>query len=313
MSEPLELTPGEDMGEAMRIFDPAGISPRLKYQSVLILAASESARCSPGSAGWTTDSIWPATAICSSANPTRGAARCLPHAGPEFPSTTTYELWVSNQRRELRSMEVSPSLTEPGGFTQQPFLVMNLRGRDGGAQAEVTDLPNLRAGKGSASRGALIFSAAASLARTSPLPDNDAGSKAPAPACSSSSPGSSRLFDPDGYSSRTYPVSSLQTAVGTSEQSLERWPTSGTAWRGGFSTHVSSECRSDDAGCSSSEPSLMEILEEPQNVPAKYSLSGRAAQGILRRAHKRGRSLPSHLSRALETVARTTTTDRPTG
>jgi len=84
---------------------------------------------------------------------------------------------------------------------------------------------------------------------------------------------------------------------------LERWPTSGTAWHGGFSTHVSSECRSDEDGCSSSEPSLTEILESPQTVPAKYSLSARAARGILRRAEKRGRTLPGHLAVALEAVA----------
>jgi hypothetical protein len=94
-------------------------------------------------------------------------------------------------------------------------------------------------------------------------------------------------------------------AVGTSEQSLERWPTSGTAWPGGFSTHVTSECRSDEGGCSSSEPSLTEILEEPQNVPEKYSLSARAASGILRRAQKRGRQLPQHLADALQAVSTT--------
>jgi DNA-cytosine methyltransferase len=52
------------------------------------------------------------------------------------------------------------------------------------------------------------------------------------------------------------------------------------------------------------------ILEPPLSVPARYSLSARAARGILRRAEKRGRTLPSHLSAALETVARTTMTDR---
>jgi hypothetical protein len=119
----------------------------------------------------------------------------------------------------------------------------------------------------------------------------------------SSSPVSSTLFDPDGFSSRTYPDCSLATAVGTSESCLERWPTSGTAWHGGFSTHVSSECRSDADGCSSSEPSLTEILQPPQTVPARYSLSARAAQGILRRAEKRGKSLPDHLLAALSTVA----------
>jgi hypothetical protein len=41
-------------------------------------------------------------------------------------------------------------------------------------------------------------------------------------------------------------------------------------------------------------------------VPAKYSLSARAARGILRRAGKRGRALPPHLEHALETVAGST-------
>jgi hypothetical protein len=159
----------------------------------------------------------------------------------------------------------------------------------------------------------LISSAEASPARTCPSPADAQDSQEFAPDSSTSSPESLSLFDPDGFSSRTYPVSSLQTAVGTSEQSLARWPISGTAWLGGFSTHATSECRSDEGGCSSSEPSLTEILEEPQNVPAKYSLSARAASGILRRAQKRGRTLPLHLSAALEAVARTTTTGREAG
>jgi len=154
------------------------------------------------------------------------------------------------------------------------------------------------------------YSAVAFLARTSVSLDDAPDSPGSAPDSSTSSPASQTLFDPDGFSSRTYPVSSLATAVGTSEQYLERWPTSGTAWAGGFSTHVTSECRSDADGCSSLEPSLTEILEPPQNVPARYSLSARAAQGILRRAHKRGRTLPSHLSAALEAVAQTTTTPK---
>ena len=151
----------------------------------------------------------------------------------------------------------------------------------------------------------LISSAEASrsCARTCPSPGDAQGSPEHDPDCSTSSPESSTLFDPNGYSSRTYPDSSPRTAVGTSESCLERWPTSGTAWHGGFSTHVSSECRSADGECSSSEPSLAEILEPPQNVPARYSLSAKAAAGILRRAEKRGRTLPEHLAAALENVA----------
>ena len=160
-----------------------------------------------------------------------------------------------------------------------------------------------KAGGLSLNQHPLIFSAEASPARTSPSPEGEPDSRDPGPASSSSSPASPGLFDLDGFSSRTYPDCSPLTAVGTSESLLERWPTAGTAWDGGFSTHVSSECRSDEDGCSSSEPSLSEILEPPQSVPARYSLSARAAQGILRRAEKRGKSLPEHLAAALEAVA----------
>ncbi len=52
----------------------------------------------------------------------------------------------------------------------------------------------------------------------------------------------------------------------------------------------------------------MEILEEPQSVPQKYSLSARAASGILRRAEKRGRTLPEPLAEALARAAGTTET-----
>ena len=200
--------------------------------------------------------------ICSCANPNRTAETCSGHGSPESRSGTTYEPWVSNQRRELRTMDVSPSLTEPGGFTQSPFL---------------------------------LSSPAAPPARTSASPGDEPASPENDPGSSTSSPGSLTLFDPSGFSGRTFPVRSLHTVVGTSESCLERWPTSGTAWHGGFSTAVTSECRSDDAGCSSSEPSLTEILEPPQNVPGKYSLSARAARGILRRAEKRGKNLPPHL------------------
>jgi len=241
-----------------------------------------SAASSAGSAGSTTASTTPDTGTSSSASPTPTGERCSPPAGPESPSTTTCETWAENKGGDI--------------FNTGP--VVNA----------------IRAGRASRQTTQLIFSAAGSPARTSASPDDAPGSTpANDPASSSSSPASQTLFDPDGFSSRTYPVSSLHRAVGTSEQCLERWPTSGTAWAGGFSTHVSSECRSDDDGCSSSEPSLTAILEPPQSVPGRYSLSGRAARGILRRAEKRGRTLPSHLSAALAAVARTTTTGKADG
>ena len=208
------------------------------------------------------------------ASPDSTAAKSSLPGGPEFPSTRTYAL-SENGRNELRLTNIAPSLSKAGGKPGQ------------GYSAVVT----------------LDSSAAASLAKTYPWLDAGPDSQVTDPGCSMSSPGSSRLFDPDGFSSRTFPVSSLQMAVGTSEQSLERWPTSGTAWVGGFSTAVSSECRSDDGGCSSSEPALTEILDPPHAVPVRYSLSARAATGILRRAQRRGRELPPHLLSALSLAA----------
>jgi hypothetical protein len=48
--------------------------------------------------------------------------------------------------------------------------------------------------------------------------------------------------------------------------------------------------------------SLSDILETG-GVPQRFYLSARACSGILRRAAKRGKSLPTALQRALETVA----------
>jgi hypothetical protein len=143
----------------------------------------------------------------------------------------------------------------------------------------------------------------ASPAPTSPSPESAQASPETSPDSSSSSLESPSLFDLDGSLSRTFRVSSLHMAVGTSEQSLARWPTSGMAWLGGLSTAASSECRSDEDGCSSSEPMLTEILEPPQNVPETYLLSTRAAAGILARATKRGKTLPPFLKVALISLA----------
>ena len=49
--------------------------------------------------------------------------------------------------------------------------------------------------------------------------------------------------------------------------------------------------------------SLSAILESPSPRLRKYFLSAKAAQGILRRASKRGRVLPAQLQQALESLA----------
>src|SRR5574337_1613920 len=95
----------------------------------------------------------------------------------------------------------------------------------------LTDVAHqLTSGGGKPGQG---YSAVAFRAKPSPSPAAGADSQESAPASSTSSPASPSLFDLDGFSSRTYPDCSPRTA-------------SGTAWRGGFSTAVSSECRSDE-------------------------------------------------------------------
>jgi len=64
--------------------------------------------------------------------------------------------------------------------------------------------------------------------------------------------------------------------------------------------HVGSESPSDGAECSSS---LSSILQSPNDVPTRYYLSAKAAAGILRRANRRGKTLPEQLQRALEAIA----------
>src|SRR5574343_245697 len=72
-----------------------------------------------------------------------------------------------------------------------------------------------------------------------------------------------------------------------------------TAWPTACLTLNTSEWPSDAAVCSLSD--VLEIGE----VPRRFFLSATACQGILRRAGKRGKSLPPQLSAALESVADT--------
>src|SRR6516162_507633 len=75
------------------------------------------------------------------------------------------------------------------------------------------------------------------------------------------------------------------------------WSTSGMAWPGGFWTRVTSEPPSGAVASS-----LSAVLET-RRVPRRYWLSARAAAGILRRAEKRGKTLPARLMTALEGLA----------
>ena len=110
---------------------------------------------------------------------------------------------------------------------------------------------------------------------------------------------------PAGWFGRTSPASCHQTADGTLAPSSGSWQNSGMGSPTAFLTLSTSEWNhtlapslSDDGVCS-----LSDILEDSGSVPQRYFLSARACAGILRRAEKRGKELPTALRRALQQVA----------
>ena len=79
--------------------------------------------------------------------------------------------------------------------------------------------------------------------------------------------------------------------------SLKRWSNSGIAWDGGCLMLNTLEFPNDAV-----ESSLSDVLETQGDHLKKYSLSPKAAEGILRRSNRRGKLLPQPLQRALENV-----------
>ena len=109
---------------------------------------------------------------------------------------------------------------------------------------------------------------------------------------------------PSGWFGRTSPASCHRTEDGILVPSSGAWSNSGMASPTEFLTLSSSE-HSDTLGPSHNAGavcSLSDILEIG-DVPQRYYLTEKACKGILRRAEKRGKSLPPLLLRALEAVA----------
>ena len=127
------------------------------------------------------------------------------------------------------------------------------------------------------------------------------------------------LFDPDSWSGKMSPEPSVATKERTSEPSSKKrqksqtkmplfldMRESGTSqdgfWveggplLGEYTMHSFGEYPKEER-----ESRLSQILEETPHP--KYSLSAKACQGILRRAEKRGKELPSILQKALERQA----------
>jgi hypothetical protein len=95
-----------------------------------------------------------------------------------------------------------------------------------------------------------------------------------------------------------YPVYCHQTEEGIWESSSGRWLNSGMGSHTGFLTLNTLEYPN-----AVEESSLSDVLEMTGEHLLKYSLSAKAAQGILRRANKRGKVLPDQLQKALERIA----------
>ena len=103
-----------------------------------------------------------------------------------------------------------------------------------------------------------------------------------------------------GLFGRTWQEPYLPTQVPTSGKSSGKWMKQGRVSRSGESwMRNTSESPNGVEECSSS---LASILEDPAIVDAKYRLSAKAAEGILRRATRRNKTLPEKLLVALEAV-----------
>jgi hypothetical protein len=107
---------------------------------------------------------------------------------------------------------------------------------------------------------------------------------------------------PVGWFGRTSPASCRLTVDGHLESSSGRWGNAAMGSLTGFLTLDISECHSDAV-----ESSLSDILETG-DLPQRYFLSARACRGILRRAKRRGKSLPPSLRATLEAAAAPTLT-----
>jgi hypothetical protein len=288
-------------------------------------------RSAQGSAGWITDSPRPGSAMSGFASRNRIAAMCSEPGSQEPPSGRTYaESLSENQRGELLLTEVAHQLTTGGGKPGQGYQAVLLSSPEA-PHAKISASPDAAQASSAGSGQAFSSSSPGSSPlfdrepfswRTSPVSSRLAGvtdaegaarfyagisaevALELAAALNSRSTGTSaRWRRHHAEAAKQRVASSNGTTAPISPWCAPHCENSGTESPTGFSTAVSSECRSDADGCSSSEPSLTMILEPPQSVPGRYSLSARAARGILRRAEKRGRTLPPHLAQALVAVA----------
>ena len=108
-----------------------------------------------------------------------------------------------------------------------------------------------------------------------------------------------RDIAPSGWFGRTSPESCTRQEDGTLAPSSGGWRNSGMGSPTEFLTLNTSEFPKDAVVCS-----LSDVLETG-DVPQRFYLSATACRGILRRAEKRGKTLPNALENALRQVVAT--------
>ena len=144
----------------------------------------------------------------------------------------------------------------------------------------------------------LTFWSVEHLANHFPLPGSEKDLKTHAATLHSPIAEYLTTLDPNGLYGKTSQVSSVQAVDGTLVPSSGRWRNSGMGSPTECSTLNTSEWPSDAVVC------LLSDILETGDLPQRFFLSPRACAGILRRAEKRGKTLPSSLQAALEAIAK---------
>lgn len=151
----------------------------------------------------------------------------------------------------------------------------------------------------------LTFWSGGLLAKASPSPEKEADWPTSAADWPCTLYGLWQRLSLSGFYGKTSPELFPLRLDGTSGHSSGRWMVSGIISHGECLTLNSSECPS-----AAVESSLSDILQTG-DIPQRFFLSPAACAGILRRAEKRGRTLPRPLLDALEQVALTITGHKP--
>jgi hypothetical protein len=107
-------------------------------------------------------------------------------------------------------------------------------------------------------------------------------------------------LSPNGSFGKTSQVSSVPVVDGTLVPSSGRWQNSGMGSATECWTLSTLEYHKD------ADESLLSDILEIGDLPQKYYLSPVACEGILRRAEKRGKTLPIALQKALQATVATT-------